>query len=98
MAAKSPPNTNRWKIEAKCLARTLMPDDETLERTFGTIVLFIVWAAIVLGPMYTSADPARYEISVGTTIITWTVIGRMWDFETKRALNDALPGGSDGKD
>ncbi len=77
----------RAKIEFICLGRTLMPDDETLERTIGTLALFIVWAAIVLGPMFTGADPARYEIVIGTTAIVFTVLGKMWDFEVKRALN-----------
>ncbi|WP_255291430.1 hypothetical protein [Natrinema sp. CBA1119] len=70
-----------------------MPDDETLERTIGTLALFVVWAAIVLGPMFTGADPARYEIVIGTTAIAFTVLGKMWDFEVQRALNVALPDG-----
>jgi len=82
---------DRAKIELICLGRTLMPDEDTFERTVGTILLFVVWAAIVLGPMYTGADPPRYEIGIGTTIIVFTVLGKMWDFEVQRALNNAVP-------
>ncbi|AFO58530.1 hypothetical protein NJ7G_3311 [Natrinema sp. J7-2] len=73
----------RAKIERICLGRTLMPDEDIFERTVGTTLLFVVWAAIVLGPMYTNADPPRYESSIGTTIIVRTVIGKMWDFESE---------------
>ncbi|QCW03558.1 hypothetical protein [Natrinema pallidum] len=86
----------RAKIELICLGRTLMPDDETLERTIGTLALFVVWAAIVLGPMFTNADPPRYEISIGTTAIAFTILGKMWDFEVKRALEAAVPISTDG--
>jgi len=37
--------------------------------------------------MFTGADPARYEIVIGTTAIVFTVLRKMWDFEVKRALN-----------
>jgi hypothetical protein len=90
---------DRAKIELICLGRTLMPDEDTFERTVGTIVLFGVWAAIVLGPMYTGADPPRYEIVIGTTAIAFTVLGKMWDFEVKRALNAVtLPDGGQSSD
>lgn len=98
MSVRSPLDDplERAKIEIVCLGRTLMPDEETFERTVGTIILFIVWGAIVLGPMYTGADPPRYEISVGTTAIAFTVLGKMWDFEVKRAIEDVVPISTDG--
>ena len=77
----------RIRCEVICLGRALMPDEDSLERTIATLILFGVWAAIVLGPMFTSADPPRYEIGIGTTIISWTVIGRMWGFEVDRLLD-----------
>lgn len=80
----------RAKTELVCLGRTLMPDDETLERTVATIILLLVWAAMVLGPMFTDAEPPRYEITIGTTMVTYTVLGKMWDFEVQRAL-EAVP-------
>lgn len=98
MAVKPEPTDplDRAKIELICLGRTLMPDDETLERTIGTLALFVVWAAIVLGPMFTNADPPRYEISIGTTAIAFTILGKMWDFEVKRALEGVVPISTDG--
>lgn len=84
--------SERFKGEIICLGRTIVPDSETFERTIATIVLMLVWAAIVLGPMFTGADPPRYEIVIGTTAIVFTVVGKMWDFETKRMLEGLLPG------
>lgn len=101
MSVESPRDDplHRWKIELICLGRTLMPDDETFERTVGTIALFLVWSAIVLGPMFTNADPPRYEIVIGTTAIVFTVLGKMWDFEVQRALNAVpLPDGGQTED
>jgi hypothetical protein len=90
---------DRAKIELICLGRTLMPDEETLERTIATLILFGVWATIVVAPMFTGANPARYEIVIGTTAIAFTVLGKMWDFEVKRALNAVtLPDGGQSKD
>ena len=81
---------DRARVELYCLARTIMPDDETFERTVATIILMFVWASIVLGPMFTGADPARYEIVIGTTAIVFLVLGKMWDIEENRLL-DAIP-------
>ncbi|KDE59809.1 hypothetical protein EL22_16920 [Halostagnicola sp. A56] len=77
----------RAKIELVCLGRTLMPDKETHERTIATIVLFGVWAAIVLGPMFFGARPAPWELQLGTTAVVFLVIGRMWDLEVERVLD-----------
>ena len=77
----------RAKIELVCLGRTLMPDEETLERTIATIVLFGVWAAVVLGPMFFDANPPPGELQVGITAFAFLVLGRMWNLEVERVLN-----------
>ncbi|WP_254766519.1 hypothetical protein [Salinilacihabitans rarus] len=78
---------DRAKIELVCLGRALMPDDESLDRTVATLTLFAVWAGIVLGPMFTHADPPRYEIVVGVTSVVFLILGRMWGIEVERILD-----------
>lgn len=64
-----------------------MPDSETIEKTAVTITLAIVWAAIVLGPMFFDADPPRWELQVSITGAFFLVLGRMWNLEVERLLN-----------
>ncbi|WP_254768221.1 hypothetical protein [Salinilacihabitans rarus] len=64
-----------------------MPDDDSLDRTLATLTLFAVWAGIVLGPMFTHADPPPYEIVVGVTSIVFLILGRMWGLEVERILD-----------
>ncbi|AFZ73028.1 hypothetical protein [Natronobacterium gregoryi] len=86
------PNTDdplyRAKIELICLGRTLMPDDESFERTVATLVLFGVWATIVIGPMFfPEAEPPRGELQISITAVAFLVLGRMWDLEIERVLD-----------
>ena len=81
---------DRARVELYCLARTIMPDDETFERTVATIILMFVWAVIVVAPMFAGVERPRYEIVIGTTAIVFLVLGKMWDIEENRLL-DALP-------
>jgi hypothetical protein len=97
------PNTDdpldRARIELICLGRTLMPDEDSLERTIATLVLMLVWAVIVVAPMFAVVERPRYEIVVGITMVAFTILGKMWDFEVKRALNAVpLPDGGQTKD
>lgn len=86
------PNTDdplhRAKIELICLGRTLMPDDDSLERTIATLVLFGVWATVVIGPMFfPEAEPPPGELQLGITAVAFLVLGRMWDLEVERVLD-----------
>ncbi|AFZ74542.1 hypothetical protein SAMN05443661_110163 [Natronobacterium gregoryi] len=79
---------HRTKIELICLGRALMPDKDSLERTVATLILFGVWAAIVLGPMFfPEAEPPPSELQLGTTAVAFLVLGRMWDLEVERVLD-----------
>ncbi|MDJ1434790.1 hypothetical protein [Halostagnicola sp. A-GB9-2] len=64
-----------------------MPDEESLDRTVATLILFGVWATIVVAPMFTAADPPPWELQLGTTAVVFLVIGRMWDLEVERVLD-----------
>ncbi|MCU4743478.1 hypothetical protein [Natronoglomus mannanivorans] len=65
-----------------------MPDKESREKTVGTILLFIIWGAIVLGPMFIPwAEAAPYEIAIGTTAVAFTILGKMWGFQGRQLLN-----------
>ncbi|WP_235920773.1 hypothetical protein [Natronorubrum halalkaliphilum] len=65
-----------------------MPDKDSLERTAATLILFGVWAAIVLGPMFfPEAEPPPWELQLGTTAVAFLVLGRMWDIEVERVLD-----------
>ena len=78
----------RAKIELVALGRTLMPDHESLERTIATLVLFGVWATVVVGPMFApEAEPPPWELQLGITAIAFLVLGRMWDLEVERVLD-----------
>ena len=78
----------RAKIELICLGRTLMPDDDSFERTIATLILFGVWATMVVGPMfYPSAEPPAWELQLGITAVAFLVLGRMWDIEVERVLD-----------
>ncbi len=77
----------RLRCEMYCLGRALMPDEETLEKTVGTILLFVVWALIVLGPMFLDAEPPRWELQIGITALAFSILGRMWNLEVERLLN-----------
>ena len=72
-----------------------MPDDNSLERTVATLILFGVWAAIVLGPMFFDANPPPWELQLGITAVAFLVLGRMWDIEVERVL-DGVPISTDG--
>ncbi|WP_217468193.1 hypothetical protein [Haloterrigena gelatinilytica] len=74
-----------------------MPDSETLERTGATLILFGVWAAIVLGPMFANADPPRAELQIAITALAFSILGRMWDLEVQRLLNGITISADSGK-
>ena len=79
---------DRAKIELIALGRTLMPDQESLERTAATLILFGVWAVIVVGPMFfPEANPPPWELQLGTTAVAFLVLGRMWNLEVERVLD-----------
>ncbi|WP_242406197.1 hypothetical protein [Halostagnicola larsenii] len=67
-----------------------MPDNETLEKTVGTLIFFVVWGTIVVLPVLGIGDPPRYEIVISTTAIAFTILGKMWDYEVKRALDSLI--------
>lgn len=65
-----------------------MPDGESLERTAATIILMLVWAAVVVAPMlFRHVQPPRYEIVVSITSIVFLILGRMWGIEVERVLD-----------
>ena len=78
----------RAKVELLCLGRTLMPDKDSVERTIATVILFIVWATIVIAPMLVpETDPPPWELHIGITAVVFLVLGRMWDIEVERVLD-----------
>ncbi|SDR25444.1 hypothetical protein [Natronobacterium texcoconense] len=65
-----------------------MSTRDSLERTGATLILFGVWAAIVLGPMFfPEADPPPPEIRFTTTAVAFLVIGQMWNIDFERAID-----------
>lgn len=65
-----------------------MPDKDSFERTIATLILFVVWATIVVGPMFApEADQPVWELRLGITAVVFLILGRMWDIEVERVLN-----------
>lgn len=65
-----------------------MVDNDSFERTVATLVLFGVWASIVLGPMFVpDAEPPAWELQTATTAVAFLVLGRMWNIDVERVLN-----------
>ncbi|GAA1280014.1 hypothetical protein GCM10009646_78720 [Streptomyces aureus] len=64
-----------------------MPDEDTFEKTFVTLVLAVVFAATVLGPMFAGVEPPPWELQISITGAFFLVLGRMWGIETDRLLN-----------
>ncbi|AFZ73022.1 hypothetical protein [Natronobacterium gregoryi] len=64
-----------------------MHDTHSFERTVATLVLFGVWATIVLGPMFLEVDPPASRIRLTTTAVVFLVLGRMWGIDFEQVLD-----------